>query len=122
MEILEKYEGIPPRSASNQKMNIYLKELARAAELNDSVIVQEQKGNIKFPKTFFKHQLITTHTARRSFATNAFIAGIPAISIMKITGYKTEKAFMQYIRISQEENALKLASHPFFKRNLNKAK
>jgi hypothetical protein len=27
---------------------------------------------------------------------------------MKITGHKTERSFMQYIRISQEENADKL--------------
>jgi hypothetical protein len=41
---------------------------------------------------------------------------------MKNTGHKTEKAFMQYIRISQEENALKLASHPFFRRDIRKTK
>jgi len=34
---------------------------------------------------------------------------------MKITGHKTEKAFLGYIRISQEDNARKLAEHPYFK-------
>ncbi len=37
---------------------------------------------IKLPK----YKLISTHTARRSFATNAYLSGIPAISIMKFTG------------------------------------
>ena len=33
---------------------------------------------------------------------------------MKITGHQTEKSFLRYIRISQEENANKLLDHPFF--------
>jgi len=44
-----------------------------------------------------------------------YLAGIPALSIMKITGHKTEKAFMRYIQMSQEDNANKLIDHPFFK-------
>jgi len=34
---------------------------------------------------------------------------------MKITGHRTEKVFLKYIRISQEDNALKLSEHPYFK-------
>jgi hypothetical protein len=34
-----------------------------------------------------------------------FKAGIPSISIMKITGHKTETQFMKYIKVSKEENA-----------------
>ena len=58
--------------------------------------------------------MITSHTARRSFATNAYLADIPAISIMKITGHKTEAAFMKYIKISEEENAIQLQTSKFF--------
>ena len=49
-----------------------------------------------------------------SFSTNAFLMNIPTISIKKITGHRTEKAFMKYIKISQAENANKLTNHPFF--------
>jgi len=66
-----------------------------------------------------KWELITVHTARRSFATNAYLAGVPTISIMKITGHRTESAFMKYIKISQEQNADLLSSHPFFSTNPN---
>lgn len=61
-----------------------------------------------------KCELITSHTCRRSFASNAYMADIPAISIMKITGHKTERAFLKYIRITPEENAEKLLHHAFF--------
>lgn len=55
--------------------------------------------------------MITTHTARRSFATNLFLDGVPAITIMKITGHKTEKAFLLYIKITPNENAKILQLH-----------
>ncbi|BDW92732.1 hypothetical protein MACH07_15640 [Flagellimonas marinaquae] len=61
-----------------------------------------------------KYELVTTHTARRSFATNLYLADVPSISIMKITGHKTERSFLHYIKISQEQNADKLLNHPFF--------
>jgi integrase len=61
-----------------------------------------------------KYNLISTHTARRSFATNLFLADVPPISIMKITGHKTERAFLSYIRMTSEQNADKLLDHSFF--------
>lgn len=41
-------------------------------------------------------------------------AGIPTIAIMKITGHKTEKEFMKYIKITEEQTALELMNHPYF--------
>ena len=38
----------------------------------------------------------------------------PAIAIAKITGHKTQESFMKYIRMTEEENARTLATHPFF--------
>ena len=44
--------------------------------------------------------------------------GIDSISIMQLTGHSTEKSFMTYIKISQEENARKILEH-FRKRENN---
>ena len=72
-------------------------------------------GSMSFEKNVQpKYKLVGTHTARRSFATNLYLAEVPSISIMKITGHKTEKSFLQYIRVTQKENADKLLTHPFF--------
>lgn len=113
--IIAKYNGLPPSLLSNQKMNEYLKELGKLAELNTEVVLTFTKGGRKVSEAFKKYELITVHTARRSFATNAYLNDVPSISIMKITGHKTEKAFLTYIKISQEDNANKLLNHPFFK-------
>lgn len=114
-EIIAKHNGLPNYSISNQKMNEYLKELGEKAELNENVLHSYTKGGTKKSDSQKKFQLITVHTARRSFATNAYLADVPSISIMKITGHKTEKAFLKYIKISQHDNANKLVNHPFFK-------
>jgi integrase len=115
LSIYNKYDGKLPRCVSNQKMNDYLKEIGQLAKISDTVHTSTTKGGMRYDESFKKWELITTHTARRSAATNMYLAGVPTISIMKITGHKTEKAFLKYIRISQEDNALKLIEHPYFR-------
>ena len=107
-DIMEKYKESPnslPKSCVNQTMNRYLKELGELAKIEDKVLKIRNKGKERVEETFYKWQLICTHTARRSFATNMFKRGVPTRVIMKITGHRTEKAFSSYIKISQEENA-----------------
>lgn len=115
-EIMTKYDGKYPNSLppaiSNQKMNDYLKDISKAVDsLKVPVEAEYQKGGFKVTETKQKWELVTTHTARRSFATNVFKSGFPAISLMKITGHKTEKSFLLYIKVTPEENAQKLLSH-----------
>jgi hypothetical protein len=85
------------------------------AEINESVIVQSHKGGVIKRTTYPKYELIVTHTARRSGCTNMYLAGIPVIDIMKISGHKTEKEFMKYIKVSKLETAHNLSKHPYFK-------
>ena len=59
--------------------------------------------------------LVISHTARRSGATNMYLAGIPTFRIMLLTGHTTEESFFKYIRIGKEENANVLSEYPFFK-------
>jgi len=58
---------------------------------------------------------IRSHTARRSFATNAYLAGIPMRDIMQITGHRSTESFLKYIRVTKLETAQKLKDHPFFR-------
>ena len=112
--ILAKYNNELPKMLSNQKFNYYIKEVAKAADIDESIFLQTTKGGLSYTETVPKYSLVTSHTARRSFATNAFLAGVPPISIMKITGHKTESSFMKYIKISDKENAIQLKAHKFF--------
>ena len=104
-EILAKYNG-SPRSISNVKLNLYLKEIGERIDcLKVTVSKTQTRGGSKFTKNYKKFELLTTHTARRSFATNEYHAGTPLLVIMAITGHKTEKAVMKYLRITPDDHA-----------------
>jgi site-specific recombinase XerD len=107
-EILQKYDGELPKPISNQKYNDYLKEAAKIAGLNSVFVKTVSVNGMKVEKKYPKYELISSHTARRSFCTNAYKDGIPTLSIMAISGHKTEKAFLKYIKIDGEEHAKKV--------------
>jgi integrase len=79
--------------------------------------VEKIKGGLKVKSLVPKNDLIKTHTARRTGCTLMYLAGIPAIDIMKISGHKTEREFLNYIKTSKEETAQNLAKHPYFMGN-----
>ncbi len=43
-----------------------------------------------------------------SFCTNAYKDDIPTLSIMAISGHRTERAFLKYIKVDDEEHAKKV--------------
>jgi integrase len=112
--ILQRNGNQPPRSISNQKLNQHLKEIARLAEITQPVSTVRTEGGKRVERTRPKWQLVSTHTARRSFATNAYLAGIPVPAIMQITGHATYKSFLKYVRVDAERNARLLKDHSFF--------
>jgi integrase len=100
------YENSLPPEISNVNMNSYLKEIGKnmdALKINESITVVKAGKTIH--KKTLKWELLTTHTARRSFATNMYKAGVPSITIMGITGHQTEKAFLRYIKVTPDEHA-----------------
>jgi len=114
--ILKKYKYTLPKTYE-QKVNSYIKKVAEKAKINEPILVESIKGGLRVKKTIPKHDLIKTHTARRSGCTNMYLAGIPVIDIMKISGHKTESEFLKYIKVSKEETAQNLVTHPYFKQS-----
>lgn len=111
LRIWEKYNGNLPGNISNQKFNDNLKDVCREAGLTEHVIKSITKGGKKQTTIYEKWQLVSSHTARRSFATNLYKSGFPSISIMQITGHKTESCFLKYIKVTKEEHAKMLMMH-----------
>lgn len=115
--ILEKYNGVLPPVISNQKFNKHLATIAESKDENGDYIINGKitkvvtRGGIQESTNIERYKLVRSHTARRSFATNLYLSGYPPINIMKITGHKTETAFLKYIKISGEQSAKMLRSH-----------
>lgn len=86
-------------SSNNAMYNRYLKTVCEKAGLNELT-----KGNLRNPETgkyeegmYPKWMLITSHTGRRSFATNEYGGALSTQEIMSMTGHTSEKTFLKYV-------------------------
>jgi len=109
--ILNKYDYTPPKAISNQKFNEFIKEVGKLANINEPFTKKITKGHLLNRITKEKFNFMSSHTARRSFATNLYLNKFPSISIMAITGHKTETSFLKYIKVSSKEHATKILEH-----------
>jgi len=105
--LINRFKGIVPKT-SNAELNRYIKKVGQLAGIDSKIKISCKKGNQDIIAVKPKFSLITTHTCRRSFCTNEYLAGTPPELIMKISGHKSIKDFYKYIRISPEEAAQKI--------------
>jgi len=104
-EILQKYEYQLPDFPNIQTFNKQIKEVVKLAGIH-------QLTQQSIPK----NQCVTTHTARLSFLTNAYLKGISPFVLKQISGHTSEKAFLQYIHHTNHEANTQLKNHSFFKK------
>ena len=120
--ILEKYNYQLPRVLTNKSMNKYIKEVgAMIPELNSDILVESVTGNVKKTELVPKYKKIVTHTGRRTFCTNQYLDEVDVYLIMKISGHKTEKEFLKYIRMESDVAARKMLNKHSIKNNHLKA-
>ena len=101
-KILEKYDYNMP-ILSNQKFNDYIKEACEVAGYTDEVMQVKYRGSNREENTFKKFELVSSHTARRTFATIAMSKGANPFAVMQITGHKSINTFMRYVNITQNQ-------------------
>lgn len=109
MSILNKRGGQFPRMISDQKFNLHIKELCKVVGFTE--LTEGSKMNNKTKRKekgiYPKYKLVTSHICRRSFASNLY-GKLDNLTIMAITGHKTETQFLKYIKITDTEKAEKL--------------
>ena len=95
---------------TNQKMNIYLKEMAKICGIDQPITKTYYVGSKRVEETRPKYEWIGTHTGRRTFICNALSKGIAPQMVMKFTGHSDYKAMRPYIDITEnaKANAMKL--------------
>jgi len=119
-KILQKYDYNTPQ-IYEQKLNRLIKDIAEDIGIDETITIDSIRGGMKTETRVQKFELIKTHTARRSGCTNMYLAGIPSLDIMKISGHKTEREFLKYINVTKEETAQNLSMHPYFKSKMKVA-
>lgn len=102
-----------PGPMFEQKINKQIKDLCKLAGINEKVITYRTVGGKRQETVSFKYELITTHTARRSFASNLLLRGVPKQYIMAITGHKTERDFNRYTAsVAKDMLSDKISEYP----------
>ena len=99
MGLLIKYNMELP-VISEQKFRDYLKEILKIAGFTALTNKSIKIGNRVYEQEVPMYELLSTHTARRSFITIMLNSGVPAKAIMKITGHKSINNFQLYYRPS----------------------
>ncbi|QEC69264.1 site-specific integrase [Panacibacter ginsenosidivorans] len=102
--LIDKYQIQIPQ-VSNVKFNYYIKEVVRLTGITEPVKITHKKGNKIIEEVRPKYAWVSSHTARRSFCTNEYLAGTPIDLIMTISGHKTEKTFRRYIKADRMKKA-----------------
>lgn len=104
----EQYRLLP--KFSNQKINKYLKEACKEAEINSLVEWKKFKKNETIINFKPKHELIGTHTGRKTFINLAYERGMSIEDIKSITGITQEKTLRRYLQVSTKTKKEKLNS------------
>lgn len=108
-EIIEN-RGLP-RKVSNVEFNRIFKKVCAKAEIDYEVYGSRRRkeNDNRLEKGMMpKNELVSSHTCRRSFATNNYLMGIDTLTIMQCTGHTTEKSFLKYIKVTPNQHAKRL--------------
>jgi len=102
VKIIERY-GLPLPTLSNQKTNQYLKELAELAGIAQQVERVTYRGAERETQVLPKWQMITTHTARRTFATLAREQGVRLEVVQNLMGHASTRQTDQYVKLTADQ-------------------
>ncbi len=109
--ILDKYrdepfpDGLALPVISNQKMNVYLKDLCELCGFNSPMTYVYYKAAQKVEKVRPKWSFMGTHAGRRTFICFALSLGIPPQIVMKWTGHSDYAAMKPYVDIAEKTKA-----------------
>ena len=107
--ILARYGGkLPP--IYDQDLNERVKVIGRLLGWRENAGITEMHGMMEVATQKKFYECIKTHTARRTFATNAYKKKISLSSIMVITGHSSEQMLKKYLKLDNEEKAMMAAA------------
>lgn len=108
-EILQKYNYQMPETISLQNFNVNIRQVCKLAGIDGNESITRTVGGKLITETKPKYELISSHTCRRSFCTNMYRRGLDTLMIRSISGHKTDKSFLKYIKVSEDEHAEMMA-------------
>ncbi len=101
--ILSNYPNLQLPKVKLKWYNEKIREVCKIAKIDKPIIITKFYGKRRKEETHPKYELISSHTARRTFITLSLKKGLLPEYIMKITGHRSRASFQKYVRIVQEE-------------------
>jgi len=99
--ILKKYNNVLPKVPKNNEFNRIIKLVGEKLPcLHVPFTKQVTYGRELKEFVAMKFSYLQTHTARRSFCSNEFLKKTNPLIIMSISGHKSHKSFMRYIKVT----------------------
>jgi site-specific recombinase XerD len=104
--ILKKYDNVLPKVPKNNEFNRIIKLVGEKLPcLHIPFTKQVTYGRELKELVDMKYNYLQTHTARRSFCSNEFLKKTDPMIIMSISGHKSHKSFMRYIKVTSNQYA-----------------
>jgi hypothetical protein len=102
--ILDKYCYYAPYYGDINNYNSYLHQLLYhiGEDFMDDIFIDNKINGVITRDSKRRYELISSHSARRSFATINTLRNIPRNKILRATGHSSEKAFNRYICYDDE--------------------
>lgn len=108
-EIVSRYpDGLP--KVGQREFNQRIKIVGLLCGWIESAGLNERRGLLQYPSQKRFCDAIMTHTARRTFATNAYKNNVPLSAIMAVTGHSSEEMLKRYLKLGSKERALLAAA------------
>jgi len=115
LDILKKRNGQFPPYIHKNLINKEIKLLLKKCGITEIYDIEKTIGGKQIIISEPKYKLISCHSARRSFCTNAYNSGVPLQDIMVFSGHSSEKMVLLYIKASAKEKAKRASDHAFFR-------
>ena len=100
LDILKEF----PKKCDIITLNRNIKTLCELAKIDALVLKKSKEGNNEILKEVPKYEAVSTHTMRRSYASNYYTV-IPTALILSVTKHATETQLIKYIGLTDDDVA-----------------
>lgn len=102
--ILEKYDGKPPQIC-DQYFNRVIKQVFFDIEMDRPIVKRHRQGKRLIEKIYPLHEVVSSHTGRKTFISMMLARGVPIQDVMNMSGHQDYRSMRPYIQVDKTKMA-----------------
>jgi integrase len=115
--ILEKYGNKPPE-VCEQYFNREIKKFCFDCGLDRPVVIRDRQGRRMIEKVYALHEVVSSHTGRKTFVSIMLARGVPIQDVMNMSGHQDYRSMKPYIQVDREKMKKYTDMFPRFRKSL----